>query len=266
MVRVLNSQRHAGCGSPCQVNDLEWTWACFLDLVVGAPAWEGAAAGRLASTVACLTAGVLTSAQGSGQHALPHPPTSSLSNLHLHAPHSSGAFFAAELYMGFHASFVANSGERKSEVWGARAVARYYVRRGSFWQDLVSTAIWVTQVGGAGCEVEKMRLSACMCSTVTARKLQLRIGAGGRARWAASVHYARGLKPAAPATAPTRLPSSCLLQIVLLALTQSGTTIPRTVNAFQFVRVIRMVRFFRYGVWTGACCRAGEQCALWEEL
>lgn len=30
---------------------------------------------------------------------------------------------------------------------GGRAVALYYVRYGSFWQDLISTGIWVTQVG-----------------------------------------------------------------------------------------------------------------------
>ena len=37
-----------------------------------------------------------------------------------------------------------------AQVKGGKNVARYYIRHGSFWQDMISTAVWVTQVGCAG--------------------------------------------------------------------------------------------------------------------
>lgn len=74
-----------------QVNDLAWTWACFVDL-------------------------------------------------------AAGLVFATELFLGFSVSFMASNRGEQREVCGGRAVARYYLRYGSFWQDALSTAIWVTQV------------------------------------------------------------------------------------------------------------------------
>ncbi|GAB4813507.1 hypothetical protein N2152v2_000553 [Parachlorella kessleri] len=72
------------------VNDLEWTWACIVDLV-------------------------------------------------------AGVFFAAELVLGFHVTFVVRTGGRRREVMDGRHVALYYMRHGSFAQDLLSTLIWVVQ-------------------------------------------------------------------------------------------------------------------------
>ena len=57
-----------------------------------------------------------------------------------------GAVFAVELWRGFHLSFVATSGGRRREVFDGRAVARYYIRSGSFFQDALSTAIWLSQL------------------------------------------------------------------------------------------------------------------------
>ncbi|KAL4439851.1 hypothetical protein ABPG75_002852 [Micractinium tetrahymenae] len=74
-----------------QVNDLQWTWACFVDL-------------------------------------------------------AAGCVFAVELFLGFHTSYMASNAGQHREVRGGRAVALYYVRYGSFWQDLISTGIWVTQI------------------------------------------------------------------------------------------------------------------------
>ena len=69
---------------------------------------------------------------------------------------AAGAFFAAELALGFHVGFVASHAGRKREVLSGQHVASYYIRHGSFFQDLLSTAIWAAQVrrrglgGGAG--------------------------------------------------------------------------------------------------------------------
>ncbi len=41
---------------------------------------------------------------------------------------------------------VSNAGQTR-EVRGGRAVGRYYMLHGSFLQDLLSTAVWLTQVG-----------------------------------------------------------------------------------------------------------------------
>ena len=51
-----------------------------------------------------------------------------------------------ELWRGFHTSFVATSGGRRREVFDGRAVAAYYARHGSLWQDSLAVAVWITQV------------------------------------------------------------------------------------------------------------------------
>ena len=51
-----------------------------------------------------------------------------------------------ELWRGFHLSFVATSGGRRREVFDGRAVARYYIRHGSFCQEALSAAVWLTQI------------------------------------------------------------------------------------------------------------------------
>lgn len=75
------------------MNDLDWSWACIVDL-------------------------------------------------------AAGAVFAAELCLGFHTSFLATSAGQRREVRGGRAIARFYVRHGSFAQDAVSTGVWLAQVRG----------------------------------------------------------------------------------------------------------------------
>jgi len=63
---------------------------------------------------------------------------------------AAGLVFATELFLGFHISYLASHNGHQREIKGGRAVAWYYVRHGSFWQDALSTSIWITQVGGCG--------------------------------------------------------------------------------------------------------------------
>jgi hypothetical protein len=58
----------------------------------------------------------------------------------------AGFFFAAELALGFHVGFVATSSGRRREIMDGRHVALYYMRHGTFAQDLLSTLIWLVQV------------------------------------------------------------------------------------------------------------------------
>lgn len=69
---------------------------------------------------------------------------------HPSLPHA-GPFFAAELVLGFHVGFVATSAGKQREITAGRQVAAYYMRRGSFAQDLLSTLIWLVQVRGGVC-------------------------------------------------------------------------------------------------------------------
>lgn len=88
-----------------------------------------------------------------------------------------------------HSYCVSNAGQTR-EVRGGRVVARYYVLHGSFLQDLLSTAVWLTQV----------RLQMCYMCPLGAGSLRLRIwgeaARGGGRGWQCA---------AEPASCGTRL-------------------------------------------------------------
>ena len=92
---------------------------------------------------------------------------------------AAGCVFAAELLLGFHVTYLASNGGQQREVRGGRAVARYYVRHGSFWQDALSTAIWVTQVrlcwAGLGWAGRPVRLCCLLAGSPSGPAASLRI-------------------------------------------------------------------------------------------
>lgn len=151
---------------PRQVSDLEWSWACVVDLL-------------------------------------------------------AGACFACELALGFHASVLAGHGGRQVEVKGGRAVARFYVRRGTFWQDLVGALVWLVQV--------KWALAVGMLRPGCLRHPCLLISPGA----AASTCVAAAAQPLAPPPPQIAL---------LLAHHAGGVPLRSSAAAFQYVRLVRLLR------------------------
>lgn len=51
-----------------------------------------------------------------------------------------------DLLLGFHTGYVVSHNFKRRVVMDGRQVAHWYVLRGSFWVDSLSTVAWVTQV------------------------------------------------------------------------------------------------------------------------
>lgn len=102
---------------------------------------------------------------------------------------------------------MSNAGQTR-EVRGGRAVARYYMLHGSFLQDLLSTAVWVTQVRERGvCCIRE------------------------RAQPSGMLHAARAVRLC---PAPRQVALCRLLQIVLLLVHQAGgVPLADSSSAFQ---------------------------------
>lgn len=59
----------------------------------------------------------------------------------------TGVFFLADLIIQFHVGFVATSGSmRRLLVMNGRLIAQFYVKKGTFFIDAISTAAWVGQI------------------------------------------------------------------------------------------------------------------------
>lgn len=58
----------------------------------------------------------------------------------------AGLFFMIDLVLGFHTGYVISFNFRKRVVMNGRQVAKWYVFRGSFWVDFLSSVAWITQV------------------------------------------------------------------------------------------------------------------------
>ena len=124
--------------NPPQVPDLEWNWSSSLDLITGAAFAAELALGFHLSFVATSHGQQREASRGGGcarcrGHSRAFSsPTSTPSTLHHQVTSSL-------LSAGSHSSL--------PQVWSGRKVAAYYMRHGSFWQDLVSTGAWLAQVG-----------------------------------------------------------------------------------------------------------------------
>ena len=150
----------------------------------------------------------------------------------------AGFFFAAELWLGFHVSYVqacravmlycsqcepvvdrlltvasALRGmqiyqAQKREVKEAWHITNFYIRHSSFWQDLITTLIWVMEVS-AGVMVSNARAAGNLQSGTL------------------------------------RVPHSPCMQIIMLVVhnaTRHGID-DSIIEAFQLLRIIRLVRF-----------------------
>ena len=58
----------------------------------------------------------------------------------------AGLFFVVDMFLGFHTGYVITYNMRKRVVMDGKQVAKWYILRGSFFVDLLSSIAWVTQV------------------------------------------------------------------------------------------------------------------------
>ena len=68
-----------------------------------------------------------------------------------------------DMLLGFHTGYVISYNFRKRVVMNGRQVAKWYVLRGSFLVDLLSSIAWVTQV-------DTMALNICPLNTILPQK------------------------------------------------------------------------------------------------
>jgi hypothetical protein len=170
-----------------QVNDLQWTWACFVDLAAGAFfAAELALGFHVSYLVRCelfcfflfwrqmlsavpfswrqlvhrswrlLQAAIKGSAHTYVRICTPSQQSMPAAVMRCRCcctrHHKQGGLPAGQpgtldaegLHLWLLLLRCSNSGHQR-EVKGGRAVARYYVRHGSFWQDALITTVWITQ-------------------------------------------------------------------------------------------------------------------------
>lgn len=129
---------------------------------------------------------------------------------------------------------------------GQRAVARYYIMHGSFLQDACSTAIWITQARGwqqhQSCGV--FWSEAAVCDEPE----------GGQPCQQCPLpsHPPHLTSPIHP-THPTSLGRQIVLLLVHRA---GGVPLSEGSGAFQYIRIVRMVR------WTGIVRQVINQCIL----
>ena len=60
---------------------------------------------------------------------------------------NAGMVFFADLVLGFHTGYVVTFNFKRKVVMDGRLVAKFYVLRGTFVVDFLSTCAWITQVG-----------------------------------------------------------------------------------------------------------------------
>ncbi|KAK9804836.1 hypothetical protein WJX72_007920 [[Myrmecia] bisecta] len=58
----------------------------------------------------------------------------------------AGCFYAVELGLGFHVGFVGRYNMQRKVIMDGRGIAWYYVLKGSFFIDLLTTLAWLTQI------------------------------------------------------------------------------------------------------------------------
>ncbi|KAK9809148.1 hypothetical protein WJX72_010205 [[Myrmecia] bisecta] len=59
---------------------------------------------------------------------------------------AAGAVFGVDLFLGFQVGFVVTYNLRKKAIMDGRLIARYYIRKGTFLVDAISTIAWLAQI------------------------------------------------------------------------------------------------------------------------
>ena len=79
----------------------------------------------------------------SGCRCMTPPPLAALTSLG-HA----GFFYTCDMMFNFHVGFIGKYNTQKTLVMDGRAIARYYVTKGTFAVDFITACCWMAQVTG----------------------------------------------------------------------------------------------------------------------
>ena len=109
------------------ISDTSWTWGAVVDFFAGT-------ASVVCSIFNSPALNCVAKAPGLSPKPSPHPPN--------HA----GVLFFMDVSLGFHTGYVVTNNFSKRVVMDGKLVARWYVTRGSFIVDFLSSLAWVTQV------------------------------------------------------------------------------------------------------------------------
>lgn len=60
----------------------------------------------------------------------------------------AGFFYTVDLIFNFHVGFIGKFNTQKTLVMDGRAIARYYVTKGTFVVDFITSCCWLAQVNG----------------------------------------------------------------------------------------------------------------------
>lgn len=63
---------------------------------------------------------------------------------------TAGLLYTIDLFFNFHVGFIGKYNTQKTLVMDGRAIARYYVTKGTFIVDFITACCWTAQVGMPG--------------------------------------------------------------------------------------------------------------------